>query len=238
MNGDRHGGQMDQGVGREVKRLREEKNWSMAKLAVEADMSVSGVSMIENGKRNLTTTTLGKIAKALEVEVVDLFPKGASQLSLEALTVGNQPAPTFKLEDLPEEARRQLAERGFSDAYFVPLEEGEEEDKVTLEIRYVRLFEEGEPILQAMRKASPEATAEPQDYGAVLEELGFPPEQIEAWRAQNEQDEEFIARELEKMSAKDFLEALIASPAGLRRIREYYRKAEVEAATPTRSESA
>ena len=41
----------DQGVGAEIKRLREEREWSMAKLAVEADMSVSGVSMIENGKR-------------------------------------------------------------------------------------------------------------------------------------------------------------------------------------------
>jgi transcriptional regulator with XRE-family HTH domain len=225
-------------VGAEIRRLRQARGWTGAQLAVYAGMAPSAISQIETGRRSPNSGSLEKIAAALAVEVVDLFPKGASQLSLEALTVGNQPAPTFKLEDLPEEARRQLTERGFSDAYFVPLEEGEEEDKATLEIRYVRLFEEGEPILQAMRKASPEATAEPQDYGAVLEELGFPPEQIEAWRAQNEQDEEFIARELEKMSAKDFLEALIASPSGLRRIREYYRKAEVEAATPTRSESA
>ena len=64
----------DQGVGAEIKRLREEREWSMAKLAVEADMSVSGVSMIENGKRNLTTTTLAKLATALGVEIRDLFP--------------------------------------------------------------------------------------------------------------------------------------------------------------------
>lgn len=71
---------IDQGVGGEVKRLRREKNWSMAKLAVEADMSVSGVSMIENGKRNLTTTTLAKLARAFGVEVADLFPKAEAPL--------------------------------------------------------------------------------------------------------------------------------------------------------------
>jgi transcriptional regulator with XRE-family HTH domain len=74
---------IDQGVGGEIKRLRSERDWSMAKLAVEADMSVSGVSMIENGKRNLTTTTLAKLARAFDVEVVDLFPKTESRSSLE-----------------------------------------------------------------------------------------------------------------------------------------------------------
>jgi len=74
---------MDQGVGQEIKRLREERDWSRAKLAVEADMSVSGVSMIENGQRNLTTTTLAKLARALAVEVADLFPKEQAPLPLE-----------------------------------------------------------------------------------------------------------------------------------------------------------
>jgi transcriptional regulator with XRE-family HTH domain len=71
---------VDQGVGARIKRLREERDWSMAKLAVEADMSVSGVSMIENGKRNLTTTTLAKLARAFGVEIRDLFPLGQTPL--------------------------------------------------------------------------------------------------------------------------------------------------------------
>jgi transcriptional regulator with XRE-family HTH domain len=71
---------MDQGVGREVKRLREERSWSQAKLAVEAEMSVSGVSMIENGQRNLTTTTLAKLAGAFGLEIADLFPKSEAPL--------------------------------------------------------------------------------------------------------------------------------------------------------------
>ena len=44
-------------------------------------------------------------------------------------------------------------------AYFVPLEEGEEEDTVTLEIHYVWLFNGREPILQAVRKASADEEA-------------------------------------------------------------------------------
>ena len=64
----------DQGVGRQVKTLREAKGWSQTRLAVEAGMSVSGISMIENGHRNLSTVTLAKLAEALGVEVRDLFP--------------------------------------------------------------------------------------------------------------------------------------------------------------------
>jgi transcriptional regulator with XRE-family HTH domain len=64
----------DQGVGRQVKKLREAKGWSQTRLAVEAGMSVSGISMIENGHRNLSTVTLAKLAEALGVEVRDLFP--------------------------------------------------------------------------------------------------------------------------------------------------------------------
>jgi len=91
---------LDQGVGGEIKRLRNERDWSMARLAVEADMSVSGVSMIENGKRNLTTTTLAKLARAFGVEVADLFPKAQTPLWL--------PEPLEGREDAFREAREGL----------------------------------------------------------------------------------------------------------------------------------
>jgi transcriptional regulator with XRE-family HTH domain len=71
---------MDQGVGKVVKRLREERGWSQMRLAVEAKMSVSGVSLIENGHRNLSTATLAKLAEALDVEIADLFPKAEARL--------------------------------------------------------------------------------------------------------------------------------------------------------------
>lgn len=146
-------------VGQEIRRRREEKGWSQAKLGVLSGTGPSGISQIETGRRNPSAATLQRIAEALGVEVRDLFP------------LAQPPLP------------------------------------------------------------------EPQDYGALLEELGFPSEQIASWRAQNERDEEFIARELEKMSAKDLLEELMASP-GARRIRQYHRDHPPETKAPPRSESA
>ncbi len=72
--GSQCGGQMD--VGKEIRRAREAKGWSQAKLAGASDMGVSGISQIETGARNPSVVTLSKIADALGVEVTDLFPKG------------------------------------------------------------------------------------------------------------------------------------------------------------------
>ncbi len=110
---------MDQGVGRRVKELREERNWSQAKLAVEADMSVSGVSMIENGQRNLTTTTLGKLAGAFGVEVADLFPKAEAPLPF---------------EDANEEALEERRIQTFLDAF------PSEEDRVGILEKTAEIF--------------------------------------------------------------------------------------------------
>jgi transcriptional regulator with XRE-family HTH domain len=67
-------------VGREVRRLREAKGWSQPKLAVEAGVAVSGVSQIENGHRNPNSSTLMKLANALDVDVADFFPKAEAPL--------------------------------------------------------------------------------------------------------------------------------------------------------------
>ena len=61
-------------VGQEIRRLREAKGWGQPKLAVEAGVAVSGVSQIENGRRNPNSSTLVKLAGALGVGVADLFP--------------------------------------------------------------------------------------------------------------------------------------------------------------------
>jgi transcriptional regulator with XRE-family HTH domain len=145
-----------------VRRIRTMRGMNQVDLANASGVAQNTISEIELGKRKARPATLKKLADALEVEISDLLGEAARPKAarlLEALTVEGQPAPTLKLEDLPEEARTQLAERGYSDAYFVPLEEGEEEDAVTLEFRYVRLLEGDEPIIRAMRKASPEEEA-------------------------------------------------------------------------------
>ncbi len=99
-------------VGREIRRIREEKGWSQAKLAAGADMGVSGVSQIETGARNPSAVTLAKLARALEVEVADLFPKAQAPLSFEDLA--NE-------EDRQVEVSQERRARGFLQEY--PYEE-------------------------------------------------------------------------------------------------------------------
>lgn len=126
----------DQGVGHEVKRLREERGWSQAKLAVEADMSVSGVSMIENGQRNLTTTTLAKLARAFRLEIVDLFPKVLAPLQLELEEQSGASGERHNLEDVWKE--EYLARAG----EMLDKWEDELEDKLALaESDLVRFFD-------------------------------------------------------------------------------------------------
>ena len=84
-------------VGREIRRLREARGWSQAKLAGDTGMGVSGISQIETGARNPSAVSLAKIAGALGVEVGDLFPKAQ--------------APLPDLEDERREDRRAAALR-------------------------------------------------------------------------------------------------------------------------------
>lgn len=69
-------------IGKEIRRMREGKGWSQAELAVYAGSSQPTVNQIESGKRNPSTATLVKLAKALDIEVADLFPKAQAPLPL------------------------------------------------------------------------------------------------------------------------------------------------------------
>jgi transcriptional regulator with XRE-family HTH domain len=128
-------------IGREIRRRREEMGLTGAHLAARAGMAPSAVSQIETGKRTPSSTSVAKLAEALSVEPGDLFPKKAQS-----------PLP---LEDRPRAAGIEAGE-----AYFMQPEEGEEPDVVTLRIYKVRLLEGDEPIVEAMREASPEEVEE------------------------------------------------------------------------------
>jgi transcriptional regulator with XRE-family HTH domain len=65
-------------VGAGIRRLRQAQGWTGAQLAVYAGMAPSAISQIETGRRSPNAGSLEKIAKALKVEVVDLFPKARS----------------------------------------------------------------------------------------------------------------------------------------------------------------
>ncbi len=104
-------------VGKEVRRLREAKGWGQTKLAAAADMAVSGVSQIENGRRNPNSATLIKLARALGVEVRDLFPLAQSPLP--------EPPHTRRYGQIEQTARaldaawrREVARNEFSEAEY------------------------------------------------------------------------------------------------------------------------
>lgn len=61
-------------LGATIRKIREEKDeYSQSKLAVEIGMSVNQVARIERGETNPTVKTLTLIAKALKVDIKDLF---------------------------------------------------------------------------------------------------------------------------------------------------------------------
>jgi transcriptional regulator with XRE-family HTH domain len=62
----------------EVRRLRQEKGWNQNELAFHADLAPSVISLLETGKREPNATTLRKLAKALGVEIPDLFGRADS----------------------------------------------------------------------------------------------------------------------------------------------------------------
>jgi transcriptional regulator with XRE-family HTH domain len=89
--------------------------------------------------------------------------------------------------------------------------------------------------LEAVERPLGQAPPETQDYGAVLKDMGFSPEQIESWRTQDERNNEAIARSLENMSAKDLLELRMSTSPALRR---HFRDNPPREDAPPRSESA
>lgn len=60
-------------LGLYIVKIREEKNLKQKELSDLLDMDDGSLRRIESGRTNPTTTTLLKIAKALDVEVGELF---------------------------------------------------------------------------------------------------------------------------------------------------------------------
>lgn len=56
-----------------IKKMREERGWTVETLASMVGMSRSYVSEIENGKKNVNNVRLGAFAKAFGVSPIDLI---------------------------------------------------------------------------------------------------------------------------------------------------------------------
>lgn len=59
-------------LGRNVRRLREEREWSQEQLAFESGLDRTYISGVERGIRNPTILVVGKIAAALSVKMEEL----------------------------------------------------------------------------------------------------------------------------------------------------------------------
>ncbi len=59
--------------GEKVRKLRNEKNLSQEQLSFKADLHRTYIGMIERAEKNITLVNIEKIAKALDVEIKDLF---------------------------------------------------------------------------------------------------------------------------------------------------------------------
>lgn len=70
-------------VGREIRRVREERGLNQTQLAASVGTGPAAISRIENGRQSPNIETLEKIAQALEMEMSDLFPKVSAPLQLE-----------------------------------------------------------------------------------------------------------------------------------------------------------
>jgi transcriptional regulator with XRE-family HTH domain len=62
-------------VGRQVRRLRREQELTQGQVAQKAGLNLTTVSHVETGTVSPTVETLEKLAHALDVGVVELFPK-------------------------------------------------------------------------------------------------------------------------------------------------------------------
>ena len=60
-------------LGARIRYLRQQKNWSMEDLALEAEINRNYLCDLERGTRNPTVVVLNKIAKALEINLSTLF---------------------------------------------------------------------------------------------------------------------------------------------------------------------
>lgn len=63
----------NQKIGANIKKLRIEKNISQEKLAELSDLDRTYVQSIEKGDRNISVEVLLKLAKGLNIEVVEIL---------------------------------------------------------------------------------------------------------------------------------------------------------------------
>jgi transcriptional regulator with XRE-family HTH domain len=224
-----------------LKHIRAERGLTLRDLAQESGVSKDTISEIERGVRKPHPTTLGKLAKALDVEVADLFPKKAQaplsrewafSTSDEVFRRDVQSAPTERLWGLVTELVADEQLRLFED---------ERIEKPPADVLYKRsvlfaralivreeLLRRGEDppenrVLALKRYVNALELTEDPALGQYRAEEIFSPEQVAAFLAENERDNERIRQEMQNLDAADVEALMLASPV-LRKLSEAFRK--------------
>lgn len=65
---------VQQKLGEKIRRLRKGQGLSQESLAALVKMDLTSINEIENGKRNPSLKTIGKVARALKVSSKELLP--------------------------------------------------------------------------------------------------------------------------------------------------------------------
>jgi transcriptional regulator with XRE-family HTH domain len=186
----------------ELAKVRRSKGYSQRALAEAAGVSPSSVYEIEVGRRRPNPGTLRKIAGALGVEVVDLLeeeerPKASSRLEI------------FELPGLDAALERKGMSRG--------------------ELSLRAGMTPGEILDYEIGAKKPDREIADRLADALdvqPYELIFPPEQVEARRAEEETENRWATEKRLNMSASEILEA--RSSTAFQRIREAYEKNDAE----------
>jgi transcriptional regulator with XRE-family HTH domain len=128
-------------VGREVRRIRQERGLSQGHLARSSGVDRATLNQLEGGRRSPTIDTLEKLAGTLAVEVADFFPRAQPDLfdaaAKSASDAREAEAAGAKLIRLSDEGNTQLLERA---------REGDTEsleaEAAAMEERYQRMVRE------------------------------------------------------------------------------------------------
>ena len=86
-------------LGNRIRRLRQARDWSQEQLAEYADLSLSYIALLENGRKSATVDTSAKLAHAFGITLAELF-------TLSGVPPQTDPTDTQMMDILLEAARR------------------------------------------------------------------------------------------------------------------------------------
>jgi len=79
-------------IGRRLRELRKEQDWTLAEVAARTGISVGTLSKLEHGKTDLNFSSVNKLANGLGLPVTDLTNPGSRMQGRRAITMGGQGA--------------------------------------------------------------------------------------------------------------------------------------------------